>query len=164
MSVVVGKVTEDKIIIGADSIRVSGWGTQEKDRRAKLFRENGMVVGTAGGCAEASMFQLFCHTHKPESPTEMAIVRYFSEFLTWSKQHSPSATVDNEYLIIFDLTLIYFSKFFARIVPEYYAIGAGQDFALSALYLGNSVEKAVEAACELSIFCEQPINIMEVNK
>ena len=39
MSVVAVKVTKDKIIIGADSILVSGW-TQEKDKLAKLNKDN----------------------------------------------------------------------------------------------------------------------------
>ena len=41
MSVVAVKVKKDKIIIGADSILVSGW-TQEKDKLAKLNEVNGL--------------------------------------------------------------------------------------------------------------------------
>lgn len=37
------------------------------------------------------------------------------------------------------------------------AIGWGFDFALAALYLGHPVQKAVETAIELSVYCEGPI-------
>ena len=38
MSIVAVRKEKNKITIGADSIRISGWGTQEKDKLAKLFR------------------------------------------------------------------------------------------------------------------------------
>ena len=34
------------------------------------------------------------------------------------------------------------------------------DFALAALYLDNSAEEAVKVACELSIYCEEPIQMI----
>jgi hypothetical protein len=36
------------------------------------------------------------------------------------------------------------------------------DFALSALYLGNSVKDSIKAACHLSVYCEAPVNIIEI--
>jgi len=42
-------------------------------------------------------------------------------------------------------------------VTSYMAIGAGQTYALAALYLGQTAEKAVETAIELSIYCAYPI-------
>ena len=54
--------------------------------------------------------------------------------------------------------------FFIKEVTDYTSIGAGMDFALSALYLGNSVKDSIKAACHLSVYCEEPINIIEVEK
>jgi ATP-dependent protease HslVU (ClpYQ) peptidase subunit len=54
--------------------------------------------------------------------------------------------------------------FFIKEVTEYTSIGAGMDFALSALYLGKSVKDSIKAACHLSVYCEEPINIIEVEK
>jgi ATP-dependent protease HslVU (ClpYQ) peptidase subunit len=54
--------------------------------------------------------------------------------------------------------------FFVKEIVDYTAIGAGMDFALSALYLGNSVEESIKAACHLSVYCEEPINLMKVKK
>ena len=41
------------------------------------------------------------------------------------------------------------------------AIGAGMSYALAALYLGHSAERAVETAIELSTMCEAPIIVIE---
>ena len=54
--------------------------------------------------------------------------------------------------------------FFIKEVTDYTAIGAGMDYSLAALYLGNSVKESIKAACHLSIYCEEPINIMEIKK
>ena len=49
-------------------------------------------------------------------------------------------------------------------VNEYAAIGAGEDFALAALYLGHSAKEAVKVACELSAFVAEPIVEFEMEK
>ncbi len=36
--------------------------------------------------------------------------------------------------------------------------------ALSTLYLGNSVKDTIKASCHLSVYCEEPINIIELEK
>jgi hypothetical protein len=36
------------------------------------------------------------------------------------------------------------------------------DCGLAALYLGASVKGAIETACQLSILCERPVNVIEV--
>jgi hypothetical protein len=37
------------------------------------------------------------------------------------------------------------------------------NFALAALYLGNTAKRAVETAIELSIYCEAPILVIKKN-
>ena len=75
MSVVAVKVTDDKIIIGADSIIAYGW-TQEKDKLAKLEEVNGMVIGSVGMAQEGALFRVFCRTRKPREATDEAIVDF----------------------------------------------------------------------------------------
>jgi hypothetical protein len=62
MSVVAVKVKKDKIVIGADSILVSGW-TQEKDKLAKLNKVNGMVIGDVGDAQEGGLFLVYCKVY-----------------------------------------------------------------------------------------------------
>ena len=51
---------------------------------------------------------------------------------------------------------------FIEEIKNYAAIGAGRDYALAALYLGNSVSMAVEAACELNVYCKRPVKIISI--
>jgi len=49
-------------------------------------------------------------------------------------------------------------------VEKFEAIGAGSDFALAALFLGKDSREAVEVACQLSIYCEEPIISFEMRR
>jgi ATP-dependent protease HslVU (ClpYQ) peptidase subunit len=163
MSVVAVKVTKNKITIGADSILVSGW-TQEKDKLAKLNKANGMIIGDVGDAEEGALFLLFCKTRKPREASVDAIVEFMSEFQDWMNNKTGESKLSNQYILIIEKKAFMIEGFFIKEVTDYTAIGAGMDFALSALYLGNSVKDSIKAACHLSVYCEEPINIIEVEK
>jgi ATP-dependent protease HslVU (ClpYQ) peptidase subunit len=163
MSVVAVKVTKNKITIGADSILVSGW-TQEKDKLAKLGEVNGMVIGDVGNAQEGALFMVFCKTRKPREASVDALIEFMSEFQDWLNKKIGETTLKNEYIIIFDGKAFLMEGFYIKEITDYTAIGAGMDFALAALYLGNSVKEAIKAACHLSVMCEEPVNIIEIEK
>jgi len=163
MSVVAVRVTKKKITIGADSILVSGW-TQEKDKLAKLNKANGMIIGDVGDAEEGALFLLFCKTRKPREASVDAIVEFMSEFQDWMNNKTGESKLSNQYILIIEKKAFMIEGFFIKEVTDYTAIGAGMDFALSALYLGKSVKDSIKAACHLSVYCEEPINIIEVEK
>jgi len=163
MSVVAVRVTNDEIIIGADSILVTGY-TQTKDKAAKLFETNGLIVGDVGFAQEGSLFFLYCQTRKPTAPTELAVVEFMVEFGKWKDTKGDELSIQNSYILIFEEKAFIVEGLFVKEITDFTAIGAGMDYALSALYLGETVERAIEVACELSIYCERPINIKKVKK
>lgn len=163
MSVVAVKVKKDKIIIGADSILVSGW-TQEKDKLAKLNKVNNMVIGDCGDAQEGGLFLVYCKTRKPREASVEALVEFMSEFQDWMNDKIGETKLSNQYIIVLEGKAFMMEGFFIKEVTDYTAIGAGMDFALSALYLGNSVKESIKAACHLSVYCEEPINIIEIEK
>ena len=163
MSVVAVKVEKDKITIGADSILVSGW-TQEKDKLAKLNKVNDMVIGDVGDAQEGALFLMYCKTRKPREASVEALVDFMSEFQDWMSKKVDVTKLGNQYVIILDGKAFMMEGFFIKEVTDYTAIGAGMDYSLAALYLGNSVKESIKAACHLSIYCEEPINIMEIKK
>lgn len=163
MSVVAVKVTDKKITIGADSIIVSGW-TQEKDKMAKLFETNDLVVGDVGDAQEGALFYLFCKTRKPKEASVDAILEFLSEFQDWMNKKIDNNEIKNQYIMIFDKKVFMIEGFYIKEVKDYTAIGAGMDFALAALYLGKSVKESIKAACHLSVYCEEPINVIEIEK
>ncbi len=163
MSVVAVRVTDNKIIIGADSILVSGW-TQEKDKLAKLNKVNDMIIGDVGDAQEGALFLMYCKTRKPREASVEALVEFMSEFQDWMGKKIDVTKLDNQYIIVLGGKVFMMVGFFIKEVTDYTAIGAGMDFSLAALYLGNSVKESIKAACHLSVYCEEPINIMEVKK
>ncbi len=165
MSIVCCKILDDRIEIASDSITVRGW-VQDKGRNnmAKLCDVNGMIIGGIGMAAETSLLQIFCMTHKPASSSESDIVTLFVEFAEWKKQKTDKYEMENTYIFIFDGLAFYIQSFFVNKITTYEAIGAGQEFALAALYLGHGVEQAAETACELSIMCEKPIKVLTASR
>ena len=49
------------------------------------------------------------------------------------------------------------NRLFVFRVNDYYAIGAGDDFARGAMYMGASPEEAVKVACDLCVYVSEPI-------
>jgi len=166
MSVVAVRKKGGNITIGADSIRITGWGTQEKDKLAKLFRvSNDMIVGTVGSAAIHSLFREFLKNHLPKSNSEYGWTTLMSEFSSYLNDLKNAPKLETSAFLVVHKQKVYFiDSYFVREINDYYAIGAGMDYALAALYLGASVKEAIETACHLSIFCEKPANVIEVKK
>ena len=82
----------------------------------------------------------------------------------WMKKKTYESKLSNEYILVIEKKAFLVEGFFVKEITDYTAIGAGMDFSLSALYLGNSVKESIKAACHLSVYCEEPINIMEVSR
>lgn len=165
MSIVCCKVTDQDITIASDSIMVRGW-TQEKDRNkfSKLFEVNDLIVGSVGYAEETSLFKIYCSTRKPISANENDILLFISEFSDWKKEKFDKYSIDNQYILIYNKKAFYIQSFLVKKILTYEAIGAGEDFALAVMYLGHNVEKAIETACELSIYCEKPIIQYRIEK
>jgi len=167
MSVVCVKVYDDRIEIASDSISVKE-GTQNKgaDRKySKLFQIRDLIIGSIGHCAESALMRSFCSTTQPESASEERITEFIKSFVEWKKKITDKFELLDDYFIIFQGKVFFVeNSFFITEVITFDAIGAGRDYALAALYLGHDVEKAVEVATELSIYCEKPIKKLVVKK
>jgi len=158
MSVVCCRIYPDSIEIASDSIIVTGW-TQSKSNNdySKLIQVNGMTIGSVGVCSESSMFQIFCKTHRPKEADADSMLDFLSEFLDWKKKKTDSYELTNQYIIVYKSKAFLAYGFFVDEIKTYEAIGAGMDYALASLYLGNTVDKSVQVACELSVYCEMPV-------
>lgn len=165
MSIVAVKIYEDRIAIASDSITVRGW-TQSKSRNShsKLVCINNLYIGSAGLAEESSLLQVFCSTRRPEQATESAIINFFSEFSDWKCKKIGNASVTNDWILVMEDKVFLIEGFFVQEVFDFAAIGAGMDFALATLHLGHDVKKAVEIACELSVYCELPVKVFDIKK
>lgn len=171
MSVVAIKVYVNKIVIGADSFVGFSRDTQLKDEDVKLFKQNGMVVGGVGYATDIALFKLFCRDRKPARADEDAILDFITEFVTWGQTKIKNNAAHNAYVNNTDFMIIdkkrawYISSgYYLKEITDYRAMGAGANMAQTALYLGKNVKEAIGVACELSIYCEKPVNVFEVRK
>ncbi len=167
MSVVATKITGKEIVIAADSYRGRDWiGTQDKDKEAKIFRaDHGMIVGTVGWTEEFALMKLFLLSHFPKDPSEDAVMEFMSEFHDWvrGKTGNSSYVLRNGWhLVCGGAAFTVDNGYDVRRITGFDAIGAGGVYALTALHLGQSVEQAVTTACDLSSYCEAPVNVFRV--
>ena len=158
MSVVAVKNYEDKIIIAADSIMCSGSTNINFAKGfSKLIEINDMIMGAVGTANEASLMWLYMNTHKPNGSTEKDILEFIAEFSNWKTKYNDSNQVNNLYILIYQNKIFSISGLFVTQIDSYLAIGAGEDYALTALYLGHSPKEAVKVACDLSCWVAEPI-------
>ena len=163
MSVVACKIMENGYEIAADSITVRGI-TQTKGQtdHVKLYEANEMVIGGVGTAEENSLMRLFAETHRPSAADEYSLLEFISEFVEWKKRKTDNnASIKNSFLIGYQGSVFTVEQWHVHRVNSYMAIGAGMSYALAALYLGHSAERAVETAIELSTMCEAPIIVIE---
>jgi len=161
MSIAVVKIHKDKIELGADSIIIRGDTLNNRDNDAKLKKiEEGFCFASAGLAMEIEMFFLFCKTRKPSGNEEEDILNFFEEFREWLYKKTDMSKIGNSFLIVFEGKAFYFHKYYIKEVKDFEAIGAGRDFALAALYLEKTVKEAVKVACDLSVYCAEPVNII----
>lgn len=163
MSVIACIVEGNGYEIAADSITIRGWTQSKSDRGkfSKLFEVDGLVVGGVGLVEEISLLRLFTETHKPSASTVAALLEFLSEFSDWKNKKTDNSNTENAYIIGFEGKVFYIHGWLVEEIVKYEAIGAGEDFALAALYLGHTAKKAVETAIELSVFCEGPVQVIK---
>jgi len=164
MSVVAVKIEEGEITIGADSYVGFGDASQLKNH-VKLVECNGLVMGSVGYAKDLSLIRLYAMTHKPKSSSEEGITEFISEFVEWNKKKFDDYHLDSWFIIVFEgRAFLATHDFYVKRVIDYESIGAGMNFAMTALKLGKNVEEAIDIACEMCIYCEKPIRILKIRE
>ncbi len=164
MSVVAVKVYEDKIVIGADSQSTSYF--HNKDSTNKIYKiSDDFVIGGVGWTSHNQMMYLFCETNKPAGGRKRDILEFFVQFNEWMKKKADDFRPNNSFLVAFSGKAYWVtSDLMIQEIKDYCAIGSGMEYAKAGLYLGKSVKESIKIACELTIYCGEPIEIYEVKK
>ena len=166
MSVVAVRKYPDRLVFAADSIRVSGY-LKESQRvagqdMAKLFEVNSMVIGGVGLSMELSFMRIYARTHKPKASNTEAMLDFIVDFYGWANGKDSSFGHNSEYLIGFENEVFRVADgYLIDRINEFSAIGAGEHFSLTAMYLDKSPQEAVEIANELCVFCSPPVKVIE---
>lgn len=157
MSVVAARIYSHKIVMAADSIVCKGSSKTTNGDFAKINKDNGMIVGATGECEETSLLWHFMRTRRPDGHSEKDILAYMVEFSKWKRETIGDSSISNSYLMIFEGHLFLIDCLFVAEVKDFFAIGAGEDFANAAMYLGHSPKEAVRVSCALSCYAAEPI-------
>lgn len=160
MSVVATRVYNDRIEIAADSQITHGM-TQFSGNDVKLFATDfGVTVGGCGTMQEVSLFKIFLRTRIPSSATEDGILDLMHDFHVWLTDHAEAAEADDpsHYHLIYDGKAFAIQRYNVKPITTFDAIGAGMDYALTAMELDRSPQDAVKLACKLNIFCSEPVS------
>lgn len=164
MSVVALKVYEDKIVMGADSQSTSYW--HNKDSTNKIYQiSDDFVIGGVGYTSHNQMMYLFCETNKPAGSRKRDILEFFVQFNEWMRKKTDDFRPYNSFLIVFgDKAFWVTSDLMIKEITDYCAIGSGMEYAKAGLYLDKTVKQSIKIACDLTIYCGEPIEIYEVKK
>lgn len=166
MSVVVCKVYKDRIEMAADSIIVKGWTkiNNAENKLTKLMKHNDMIIGGCGSAEELSLFFHYMKTHTIETVDEKHILDFVIEFKRWKGDLTGNNSFENPYIIAYKGKAFSVHNMLVFPIDDFYAIGAGEDFASGALFMGASPKEAVKAACELCAMVCKPIVVESISK
>lgn len=159
MSVVVCKVYKDKIEMASDSIAIRGWSkvNNAQNKIVKLMKHNNMIIGGCGSSEEISLLFHYMKTHTIEDVTEKGILDFIIEFKRWKNDLTGDNSLHNPYIIAYKGKCFGIENMLVFPIEDYFAIGAGEDYANGALYMGASPKEAVKAACELCAMVCKPV-------
>ncbi len=109
------------------------------------------------------MMYLFCETNKPAGSRKRDILEFLVQFNEWMKKKNTDFSPYNSFLIVFGEKAYWITPdLMIQEIKDYCAIGSGMEYAKAGLHLGKSVKDSIKIACELTIYCSEPIEIFEV--
>jgi ATP-dependent protease HslVU (ClpYQ) peptidase subunit len=170
MSIVACKVTKDTIYLAADTQLTHGnekrWGLKYK----KIRRVAGLVVCSVGACSEADLFCKYIEEHEfPHYKKDIPI--FMADFFKYKESfHDKMKTKDEEdisectFLVVFKNNVYLIADLFVAKVRDFIAIGSGEGYAIGAMAMGATVQKAVEITCKYVCACGLPVQYMEIER
>lgn len=162
MTVIAGKVESDRIVIGSDSQVTYGWQAKVGIDDSKLLVLQDFIIGGAGHLSHINYMQVFAENHRPLSSRKRDVLEFFVEFNEWADKKIKGYESSNSWLLAFDGRLISVDHSLSTSYHEFWAVGSGREYARTAMHLGHDVRSALLVACELTVFCSEPLHIHEL--
>lgn len=131
----------------------------------------GIYVGSCGDGHLGSLLYAYLEKNslsQVESAIELA--DFFKDFAEWAAKYlelhpeKPGTLYGSQFIIVIYENAWIFNNYYIRNLKEgdFSAIGAGAQAGLACMYIGASVEEALEAVCKVDIYCSEPIKIFEI--
>lgn len=163
MSVVAVKKDLTKISISADSILMSSQtnlnspGSPNQKSFTKIFSINKMIIGVVGDAEDCGLMAIFAETHNPKVPDIDSVTKFIVEFRKFKQELGGNVNSCSDFILCYQGHVFDIQGLMAMEIKTYFAIGAGEEYAMAALYLGHSTEEAVEVTCDLCCYVDKPI-------
>ena len=169
MSIIVGVYdpTTGKSILATDSIGVNGYSKHTNSVKGALI--NGLAWGFTGEAAQSQRAVRWLQ----QCPTEeiSTLLLHLHDYLlltgTTAKDDKPATSLLDA-LVATPTGIYHLCSGGSIHRHDYFAIGAGDDFARGALFtlygkedINTAAQQAVKAACAMSIYCEGPVQIFQ---
>jgi ATP-dependent protease HslVU (ClpYQ) peptidase subunit len=164
MTVIAARKYHDKIVMAADSfIGNDEVNYNHQCSTPKMFDTGECVIGLTGSADDASLLRIFSKTHKLGDRVDQSrVMDWLMEYAEWKKSKVGEWGFKSWILLAHKSGLYVCYGISCHEVDEFASIGAGQDFANTALYLGKSPSEAAKIACRISNKCAEPVTEMEV--
>lgn len=158
MSVIAAKVYENSIMIAADSIIMKDDLKKTNFLKLRHYVYNEIVCGGCGSAEELSLFfEYMSKLQKQINVNTQTILDLLYDFSKYKEHYVGNSEIENCYLIIMNGQLFEIDGFFVQKIEDYTAIGEGEPYALTALYLGQTPIEAVKTTCELCCHVSLPV-------
>lgn len=161
MTVIAARIYGSQISFAADRQTTAAFRkvTEQELRLGKLAAVNGMTIGGAGLKSHSMWLISYARNHAPLTATEVDVSQFMLEFTEWMRKKEAGFANQNQFLIAYKKKLFnVFDSLSVFEVPEYAAIGSGQDFAVAAMHMGSRPVDAVKVAAELDLYCSGEVD------
>lgn len=164
MTVIAVDVRGEDIVIGADSQITYGYHMRV-DNPPKLIRSKTGVILAGTGAAEGNaLMRLYLENNRPREASEYAVTEFITDFRKWAHDRAKDPNLATQFLLAVDGVAYEIHDYYIALVTTFKAMGAGLEYAEAAMYLGQTVEQAIRAACHLSTACNEPIRVERMPK
>jgi ATP-dependent protease HslVU (ClpYQ) peptidase subunit len=171
MTVIAVYLTDDMIVLGADTQVTYGDNKILESYYGKLYKINNLYLGCSGSCLEAQFFRRFLETKRlrsnfTESDFSDLILEFYDEYKARTKGEAGS--LYNQYLLVHDGKAFIFSNWLIKEVEEFEAIGSGRETARTAFevyrQLGEPPDIAtiLKVTCKIDLYCHEPITLYSI--
>ena len=175
MTTIVGMCKNGVVILGADSQVTDGDRINNDLRMEKITKNNGYLIAGAGDATPCDILQ---HIFVPPVPTVSERKNLYKFMITkfvpsmrecldengWKPVHGDDSGFNM--LIAFDGELFDIGDDFSVLLNNkgIYGVGNGAKYAIGALEVGATVEKALQAAADNDIYTSGPFQIVQQKK
>ncbi|NQU99173.1 MAG: hypothetical protein HQ538_00385, partial [Parcubacteria group bacterium] len=98
----------------------------------------------------------------PKRNTVDGYIRLLAKFWKEIKEIDDEIEMDDfSAIIVYKNKIFEIENFYVHEVRTYTAIGVGEAYALTALNLGMNIREAIKVTCKTTVWCSEPIKIIE---